>query len=245
MCLRACAFWALVSLLTILAGILLCVLIPFPIAARFWTVRQWWRAFLFLLRAVAGLGMEVKGRENIPAEAALILSKHESAWETVGLQSLFVPAVFVLKRELLWVPFLGWGLAALKMIAIDRGGGKRALQQLLAQGEARLASGIRVVVFPEGTRVLPGEKARYKPGAALLAVRTGVPVVPVAHNAADFWAKKALLIRPGAVMVSIGPPIPTAGRRESEVNAAAEAWIEAEMRVIAPHRVRGAADSQG
>lgn len=233
---RSVLFWLMVSLVTILTGITLCCLIPFPAAIRFFVLRLWRNAFMAFARYLVGLKVEVKGRENIPATPTLVLAKHESMWETVGLQSLFFPVVFVLKKELLRVPFFGWGLFALRSIAIDRNAGRKALQQVLAQGKERLAAGIWIVVFPEGTRVLPGEKVPYKPGAAYLARKTEVPVVPVAHNAADCWSRHSLLIRPGTITVSIGRPISTFGKNDAQINAAVENWIEGEMRVIAPYR---------
>jgi len=233
---RCCLFWILASLVTIVFGLMLCCLIPFPDAARFRVAGVWRKIFMALCRALLGLKMEVRGRENIPASPALVLSKHESAWETVGLQDLFIPAVFVLKKELLTVPFFGWSLFALRMIAIDRSAGRKALQQMLEQGKERLQAGIWIIIFPEGTRVLPGQKLPYKSGAAYLALKTGVPVLPVAHNAADCWPKKSLLIRPGTITVSIGAAIPTLGKTDAEINATAEAWIESEMRRIAPSR---------
>ncbi|MDR1350940.1 MAG: 1-acyl-sn-glycerol-3-phosphate acyltransferase [Zoogloeaceae bacterium] len=234
--LRSLAFWLLVSLMTIPVGILLALFILFPLSTRFFTVKLWWTAFMWLARRVVGVEMRVEGRENIPEKPVLVLSKHESAWETVGLQSIFAPAVFVLKKELLKVPFFGWGLASLRMIAIDRNAGRKALQQMLEQGRNRLDSGIWVIVFPEGTRVPPGEQVRYKSGAAYLALKTGSPVLPVAHNAGDVWRKKAFRIRPGVITVSIGPAIATQGLKDTQLNAAVESWIEAEMRRIAPHR---------
>ncbi|MGB4674850.1 MAG: lysophospholipid acyltransferase family protein [Azovibrio sp.] len=234
--LRSTLFWLLTVLLTIPFGIALVLLTLLPLKARFYTVHLWRMGFMFLARWVLGVKMVVKGRENIPAQPILVLSKHESAWETVALQEIFIPTVFVLKQELLKIPFFGWGLAALRMIAIDRNGGKEALRQMLEQGKDRLAQGIWVVVFPEGTRVPPGQRVRYKLGAAYLATRTGTPVLPVAHNAADVWPKKALLIQPGTITVSIGPPIETKGLKDAQVNAAVEAWIEAEMRRLSPQR---------
>lgn len=234
--LRALLFWSLVVLLTIPFGLALVLLTLMPLKARFFTVHLWRMGFMFLVRWVLGVKMEVRGRENIPARPVLVLAKHQSAWETVALQEIFVPTVFVLKQELLKIPFFGWGLAALRMIAIDRNAGKEALRQMLEQGKERLEQGIWVVVFPEGTRVPPGERVRYKPGAAYLATKTGTPVLPVAHNAGELWPKRAWIIRPGTITVSIGPAIATQGLKDAEVNAAVEAWIEAEMRRLAPHR---------
>ncbi|MDD3481844.1 1-acyl-sn-glycerol-3-phosphate acyltransferase [Azovibrio restrictus] len=234
--LRSFLFWFLVTLLTIPFGVALVLLTLLPLRARFFVVGLWRQGFMGLARWVLGVKMVVKGRENIPPQPVLVLAKHQSAWETVALQEIFVPTVFVLKQELLRIPFFGWGLAALRMIAIDRSAGKEALRQMLEQGKDRLTKGIWVVVFPEGTRVPPGQQVRYKPGAAYLATKTGTPVLPVAHNAGEVWPKKALLIRPGTITVSIGPAIETQGLKDAQVNGAVEAWIEGEMRVLSPHR---------
>lgn len=239
--LRSSLFWFLVTLLTIPFGVALVLLTLLPLRARFFVVGLWRHGFMGLARWVLGVKMVIKGRENIPPQPVLVLAKHQSAWETVALQEIFVPTVFVLKQELLRIPFFGWGLAALRMIAIDRSAGKEALRQMLEQGKDRLAKGIWVVVFPEGTRVPPGQQVRYKPGAAYLATKTGTPVLPVAHNAGEVWPKKALLIRPGTITVSIGPAIETQGLKDAQVNGAVEAWIEGEMRVLSPHRYPPAA----
>ncbi len=134
------------------------------------------------------------------------------------------------------MPFLGWGLAAMKMISIDRAAGKDALAQVVSQGGERLGQGFYVIVFPEGTRVAPGQKKRYKPGGAYLASHTGCKVVPIAHNAGELWPRQAFIKRPGTVTISIGPAIDPAGLSESEINQRAENWIEAEMRRLSPHR---------
>jgi 1-acyl-sn-glycerol-3-phosphate acyltransferase len=171
----------------------------------------------------------VVGTENIPDQASIILSKHQSAWETLALQSIFPPQVWVLKRELLRLPFFGWALALSSPIAIDRGTARLALKQLLDQGKDRLAQGFWVVIFPEGTRVAPGTKGRYKVGGAWLATHTGALVVPVAHNAGEFWGRNAFLKYPGTITVSIGKPLDSTGRKADELNSQVEAWIENEM----------------
>jgi 1-acyl-sn-glycerol-3-phosphate acyltransferase len=234
--LRSTLFLLATALLTIPFGILLVLLMLLPLGSRFFIVGLWRHAYLFLLKYIAGIDMRVIGRDNIPAQAAVVLCKHESAWETVALQALFVPAVFVLKRSLLLIPFFGWGLMALRMISIDRNAGREALAQVVAQGRDRLARGIWVIIFPEGTRMAPGEMGRFKPGGVHLAVKAGVPVVPVAHNAGDLWGRNSFLKKPGTITVSIGAPIDTAGRKDLEVTRLTEAWIDAEMRRIAPHR---------
>lgn len=189
---------------------------------------------------------KVIGQENMPAEPCVILAKHQSAWETMTLQDT-VPdgayCVFVLKRELLSIPLLGWGLAAMKMISIDRKAGKDALDQVVQQGRERLEQGFYVIIFPEGTRVAPGQKKRYKGGGAYLATHVGCKVVPIAHNAGELWPRQAFLKKPGTITVSIGPAFDATGMTESAVNQRAEAWIEAEMRRLSPHRYLDAADT--
>ena len=191
------------------------------------------------VETLLGIRPQVIGLENMPQEPCVVLAKHQSAWETMTLQDI-VPhgtySVFVLKKELLRVPFIGWGLGAMKMISIDRSAGKKALDQVVVQGRERLQQGFYVIVFPEGTRVAPGKTQRYKAGGAYLATRVGCQVVPVAHNAGEFWPRQAFLKKPGTVTISIGPAFSAAGLSEQEVNQRAEAWIEAEMRRLSPHR---------
>ncbi len=186
-----------------------------------------------------GIRPRVIGLENMPAEPCVILSKHQSAWETMTIQD-YVPngayCVFVLKKELLRIPLLGWGLAAMKMISIDRKAGRDALDQVVKQGRERLQQGFYVIIFPEGTRVAPGQTKRYKAGGAYLATRVGCKVVPIAHDAGELWPRQAFLKRPGQITMSIGPAFDATGMSEQQVNQRAEAWIEAEMRRISPHR---------
>ena len=196
-----------------------------PYRLRWRVVTQWSRFNLFWLSLTCGVHSEVDGLDNVPAEPTVILAKHESAWETLAMQRWFAPQVWVLKRELLRIPFFGWGLATMRPIAIDRSAGLSAFEQMLEQGRDRLASGCWVVVFPEGTRVPPGARRKFKRGGALLAVHTGRPVIPVAHNAGDCWPRNSFLKYPGTIRVVIGEPIETTGRTAVEVNRAAEQWI--------------------
>lgn len=229
----------LVVLHTMLFGLLAIVSNLLPLMARFYMIRGFRRGFMGLSALVLGIRYRVLGRENLPQEAAVILAKHQSAWETVALQDL-IPndgyAVFVLKKELMRQPFIGWGLGALRMISIDRASGREALNQVAEQGRDRLQQGFWVIIFPEGTRVAPGTTRRYKPGGAHLAIGAGAKVVPVAHDAGEFWPRNALIKCPGTVTLSIGPAIDTTGLTVEEVNQRAEAWIEGEMRRISPHR---------
>lgn len=206
--------------------------VPFSFNVRYRVISQWARFNLWWLALTCGLRYEVEGRENIPAGTAIIFCKHQSAWETLALQELFPPQIWLLKRELLWIPFFGWGLALLEPIAINRSAGLRAMRQLVEQGIARLRAGRWVVIFPEGTRVTPGQRGTYHKGGALLAEKSGFPVVPVAHNAGEFWPRQGFLKKPGTIRVVIGPVIETRGRKPAEINALAEAWIEAQMQRI-------------
>ncbi len=175
------------------------------------------------------------GAENVPRHPCIILSKHQSAWETLAFQVILPPQVWVVKRELLWIPFFGWGLAMLDPIAIDRGAGRRALRQMLDQGRDRLARGLCIVIFPEGTRVAPGKRGNYQAGGAWLAAKTATPVVPVAHNSGEFWRRNAFLKYPGTITVSIGAPIETRDMAPEVLNRRVEDWIESEMQRLGKH----------
>ena len=234
--LRSVVYLILATLITAPFGFLVTVSVVLPMRVRFWLISVWRAGFMAICRYVLGLHYRVVGRENIPSSPSIIFSKHQSAWETVGLQAIFPDQVFVLKKSLLMIPFLGWAFAAVKMISIDRAAGKNALKQVEKQGRDRLAAGYWVIIFPEGTRIAPGETRRFKTGGAHLAVSAGVPVVPVAHNAGEFWAKNAFVKKSGLITVSIGPAIDTHGKTAEQVTAIAEQWIEAEMRRLSPHR---------
>jgi 1-acyl-sn-glycerol-3-phosphate acyltransferase len=203
---------------------------------RYRIITGWSRTVIWLARAVLGIRYSVRGRERLPAHPAVILAKHQSAWETLAFQAIFPPQVLVVKRELLWIPFFGWGLALTSPIAIDRSRGPSALKRMAELGRRRLAQGFWITVFPEGTRTRPGERRPYHVGGAWLAVQCGAPVVPVAHNAGLLWGRNAFLKRPGTVTVEIGPTLQSAGADPHALNAAAEEWIESRMTALgAPH----------
>jgi 1-acyl-sn-glycerol-3-phosphate acyltransferase len=205
---------------------------PFKPLTRYRVISQWSRIVVALAQAVLGIRYRVQGAGNIPNTPAVILSKHQSAWETLAFQVIFPPQVLVLKRELLRIPFFGWGLAMMSPIAVDRASGRAAITQLLAQGKERLRQGFFVVIFPEGTRVAPGARGSYRSGGALLAARSGAPVIPVAHNAGELWKKNAFIKYPGTITVSIGAPIACCGLKPAEIMHRVETWIESEMQVI-------------
>jgi 1-acyl-sn-glycerol-3-phosphate acyltransferase len=216
-------------LMVIPYALLTLLLIPMPAPRRSHIIAGWARFVVRWLKLSCNLDYRIVGTENIPSHACVILSKHQSAWETIAFQTIFPPQIWVLKRSLLLIPFFGWALWALKSIAIDRSAGREALKQLVSQGKDRLALGLSVVVFPEGTRVAPGSKGKYHIGGAWLATHTGATVVPVAHNAGIYWRKNSFLKYPGTITVSIGKPIDTAGMKADELNRVVEEWIEAEM----------------
>ena len=206
---------------------LLTVVLPFAI--RYRLISAWAQFQLIVLKHLCRLDYRVEGCEHLPGGAAIILSKHQSAWETIAFQEIFPPQTWVLKRELLWIPLFGWALALLRPIAIDRGAGRVAIEQVIEQGRERLQSGIWVVVFPEGTRVAPGTRRRYGIGGAALAAASGYPVVPVAHNAGSFWPRRGFLKRPGTIRLVIGPVIDSHGKTAEEIRRQAEDWIENTM----------------
>ena len=227
--LRSLIFLLLQILITPLFTLLALLSFPLHPITRYRIISGWALTMMWLLRVLCGIRMEVRGAANIPEQPCIVLCKHQSAWETIALQKVFPPQVWVLKHELLWIPFFGWGLAMTSPIAIKRSESHGAIKQLLAQGKARLALGFCVVIFPEGTRMPYGQRGEYKMGGALLGAHCGVPVVPVAHNAGRLWGRKAFLKHPGVITMSIGAPIDPAGLKAKEINQRAEEWIEAEI----------------
>lgn len=195
---------------------------------------NWATVNLWLLRHLCHLDWQVEGTENIPAQNCVLYWKHQSVYEALVSARLFPPQTWVVKRELMWIPFFGWGLAMLKPIAINRKAGRTAVKQVLNQGRERLAEGLWIVIFPEGTRVAPGQTRRYGISGAALAKLAGRPVLPIAHNAGDFWPRRSWVKRPGTVQVVIGPLIDTADRGPEEVNRLAQAWVETTMARISP-----------
>ena len=231
---RSVIFAVLQTALTIFFSVLALLSFPLSAHARYRLITGYNHAVIFMARGVLGIRYVVRGAENLPIQPAIILAKHQSAWETVAFLCLFPPVSPVIKQELLKVPFFGWAFRMLSPIAIDRSGGREALKQIVSQGREKLAQGFWVLVFPEGTRIAPGEKGRYGIGGGWLAAETGAPIVPIAHNAGEVWPKNAFIKRPGTITVSIGPVIDTTGKSAAELTRAVEAWIEDEMTRLPP-----------
>ena len=238
---RATLFTLIIAIWTVFCGTLVLCTYVLPEAPRFrscYAVCQMWRrGFMALCAPLLGIRYQLQGTENISSTPSIYLAKHQSAWETIGLQLWTPPAVFVLKRELLRIPFFGWALWGLRMIWIDRSAGKAALAKIVTQGEQRLADGLSIIIFPEGTRVAPGQMGKFKAGGAHLASRTGAPVIPVAHNAGELWPRNAFLKKPGTITVRFGPAIDPAGLSENELNTRVETWIREAMREL-PSAIR-------
>lgn len=229
---RAWLFYIGLFVLTIPFSLLAVVLIPLPSVLRSRWVSGWAHAVMWWLKVTCNLRYEVRGREHIPATPTVILAKHQSAWETIALQTILPPQVWVLKRELLMIPFFGWGLWAVGSIPIDRSSGREALKKLVNHGKDRLKRGLWVVIFPEGTRTAPSARAKYHIGGAWLATHTQTAVLPVAHNAGRYWRKNSMLKYPGVIQVVIGPVIQTTGLKPDALNQQVETWIETEMQQL-------------
>jgi 1-acyl-sn-glycerol-3-phosphate acyltransferase len=210
--------------------VIACSFLPFRrrfVLARFWAV-----ALLTVLKWTCRLDYVIEGRENLPAGNHIALWKHSSSWETIAMAVVFPRQVWVLKRELLWIPFVGWGIRQLHAIAIDRKSGSSAVHQVVEQGRQRLGEGDWIIVFPEGTRMAPGQTRKYGVSGTLLARETGHLIVPVAHDAGRYWPRRGLFKKPGRIRVVIGPPISATGADPREVNERAQAWIESTLRSL-------------
>jgi 1-acyl-sn-glycerol-3-phosphate acyltransferase len=204
-----------------------------PYRTQFAIARAWARMVFWLLDKLCGLRFTVEGRERIPAGNHIVMSNHTSAWETIAQFLIFPPQVWVLKRELLWIPLIGWGLKLLRPISINRHAGHRAVNQVIDQGKQRLSDGLWIIIFPEGTRVVAGEKRKYGVSGALLATETGKFVVPLSHNASDFWVRRGIVKKAGTIQVVIGEPISSTGKDPRDLNEEVRRSIEAGLARIA------------
>ncbi len=229
---RSGIYWLFMVVTGAVIGFMTVLTFPFHVDKRYRFARSWALINLWALKWICNLTYEAEGLDNIPDEGVVVLSKHQSTWDTIILQVILPPVRWVLKRELLRVPFFGWGLAMMKPIAIDRSAGRQAVAQLIEQGQSILDDGYFVIVFPEGTRTHPGQKKRYKQGGSILAVETGHLVLPIAHNAGEFWPRHSFLKWPGCISLRIGPAIDTKDKTAEQVNTLAHDWIEGQMKEI-------------
>jgi 1-acyl-sn-glycerol-3-phosphate acyltransferase len=230
--LRSLAFWIVFPLSILLYATLLIITFPVSLRTRWSLVQGWVNFILWWLRITCRLDYSVDGLDNIPPGAGIVFSKHQSTWETIALQQIFPPQVWVAKRELMWIPFFGWALALMKCIAIKRGSGRAAIKQLITQGRKRLEEGLWIVIFPEGTRVPAGQIGQYRIGGAILAEQTGYPIIPVAHNAGEYWPRRSFIKQPGVIQVRVGPAIQTEGKSAQQILDEAAGWIEDQMKEI-------------
>jgi len=230
---RSAVYAAGQTLSTLVIGPLMVLATPLSFRWRYRLANGWVRFNLWVLGQVCGLRHEVEGLENLPERSGVILCKHQSAWETLALQVIFPPLCFILKKELLNIPVWGWAMATQEPIAIDRTARTAAIKQVLREGVDRLQKGRWVVIFPEGTRMPPGTRGQYNASGAALAQRAGCPVIPVAHNAGEYWGKNGFLKYPGTIRVCIGPAIEAGVEPPVVVMQRVEAWIEARMEDMA------------
>jgi 1-acyl-sn-glycerol-3-phosphate acyltransferase len=230
---RALLFLLFQLLVTPLYAAVMLALFWIPQVPMFRIAASWCQTNLWGARWICGIRYRTVGVENIPSGAQLaphiVMSKHSSTWETLALTIFFPPLAYVAKKELLSIPFFGWGFALASPITIDRKAGKDAMQQIATQGRARFEQGFWIVVYPEGTRIRAGTRAKYKTGGARLARELGVPIVPVAHNAGWIWPKGIFGKRSGTVTISFGRPIEPDGKDPQQLTNEVETWIEGEV----------------
>ena len=208
------------------------VLVTFWAPQRFhwWVCVKWCELAVWMARFFCGIRVDIEGRDNIPEGPCVIMLKHTSTFETFWHVTQFPRTAWVVKREMMWMPFIGWAIKlALDPIAIDRSAGASAVRQVIRQGQEKLNRGIWVSVFPEGTRMHPGETRKYGISGAALANEAAVDIVPVAHNAGDVWTRRSFTKRPGTIKVRIGPPINSRAQPPRETNLRVQKWIETQM----------------
>ena len=226
------AFYLWLSVITPIFSLIACLVAPLPPLQRYRIIRLWSYLAIAALRICCNIRYRVIGRENIPSTPAVFLSRHESAWETIAYQNILPPQAFVLKRELLHIPFFGWGLRQMSPIAINRNTGRRALQEIKTQGCHHLKNGFHVVIFPEGTRLPPRQQQDYHPGGAWLAKQATVSAVPIAVNSGHCWHKNSFIKTPGIITVSIGKPINTTSLSVGDINQQAQQWIHGQLSAL-------------
>ena len=232
--LRSLVYTTLFIAITAVFGVIVLIsaVLPLSLEQRYVIPRTWGRLLTWLAGVVCGLTYTIEGRENLPDRPFISLWKHSSTWDTLAQMFVVPMASWLLKREVVWIPIVGWAVSTYKPIAINRSAGHSAVNQVIAQGRQRLAAGMGIVVYPEGTRMLPGETRKYGISGALLATQTGAPVVPIAHNSGYFWKRRAWMKYPGTIRVVIGPAIDPTGMDPRELSTRVQQWIEAKIAEI-------------
>jgi 1-acyl-sn-glycerol-3-phosphate acyltransferase len=229
---RSSLFWFVHFTSMILVVIAVLIFFWLPVNQRYAIGSSWAKMNMYFLKWFCGLSYEIKGKENISDEASLVISNHQSTWETLSFQDFLPNQLWVMKKELFRIPIFGWGLALMSPIAIDRSAGRKAIDQIVEQGEMKLTEGRWVIIFPEGTRISPGVNSKYKKGGFIFATRISHPVLPVAHNAGEFWPKHSFIKYPGCITVSIGEPFNAMGMNPDDVKEKVESWIRQELDII-------------
>ena len=229
---RSIVFWILSILWLSCVVSMELLTFAFPVQVRSYFGSMWAKGTITLARIICGLKYDIEGIENVPKGAAIVMSNHQSTWETLVYQKILPPQLWVVKKELLKVPIFGWGLALCEPIAVDRKAGRKAMDQLVEQGKQKLDQGRWIVIFPEGTRIAPGVKAKYKIGGSMLASKVDYPILPIATNAGEYWPKHSLIKWPGTIKVVIGEPIYANGRGASEISKEVEAWVRGKLAEI-------------
>ncbi len=227
--LRSLLFYTGQIISTILIAPIGIIAFPLDFKKRYYLITRWAVFNLWWLKICCNVTYEIKGKDNIPEKPCIVMSKHQSAFETLALQQIFIPQVWILKKELLQIPIYGWGLASMQPIAINRDSTIKSFRQIADQGCERLQKGYWVIIFPEGTRVAPNKKKKYLPGGGMLAEKSGAQVVPVAHNAGRLWSRNSMIKKPGLITIKIGPVIESENKSAKEITDEVENWIEKEV----------------
>ena len=227
--LRSLLFYIGQIISTILIAPIGIIAFPLDFKKRYYLITRWAVFNLWWLKICCNVTYEIKGKDNIPGKPCIVMSKHQSAFETLALQQIFIPQVWILKKELLQIPIYGWGLASMQPIAINRDSTIKSFRQIADQGCERLQKGYWVIIFPEGTRVAPNKKKKYLPGGGMLAEKSGAQVVPVAHNAGRLWSRNSMIKKPGLITIKIGPVIESENKSAKEITNEVENWIEKEV----------------
>ena len=224
--LRSLLFYIGQIISTILIAPVGVIAFPLDFKKRYYLITRWAVFNLWWLKICCNVTYEILGKENIPKKPCIVMCKHQSAFETLALQRIFIPQVWILKKELLQIPIYGWGLASMQPIAINRDSSIKSFKQIADQGCERLEKGYWVIIFPEGTRVAPNKKKKYLPGGGMLAEKSGARIVPVAHNAGRLWPRNSMIKKPGLITIKIGPVIKSENKSAKQITNEVENWIE-------------------